>query len=104
MTSSGLGSAKPLAGDRHLFDISSRMLRISLPYARWLSRGGENVLTPLPFRFIFRRLARSIGGSVMRRLALIALIAAIASPAPAKRDPRPPSPDQRVAIEQALRQ
>jgi hypothetical protein len=39
----------------------------------------------------------------MRKLTLFVLIAALAAPAIAKRDPRPPSPEQRVKIEQALK-
>ena len=42
----------------------------------------------------------------MRNLALFALtaaLAAVAAPAPAKKDPRPPSPEQRVRIEAALK-
>ena len=39
----------------------------------------------------------------MRNLALFALIGLLATPALAKKDPRLPSPDQRVAIEAALR-
>ena len=39
----------------------------------------------------------------MRNLALFALIGLLATPALAKKDPRPPSPEQRVAIEAALR-
>ena len=39
----------------------------------------------------------------MRRFVLFALVAALASPALAKKDPRPPSPEQRVRIEAALR-
>jgi len=39
----------------------------------------------------------------MRRFVLFALVAALAAPALAKKDPRPPSPEQRVRIEAALR-
>jgi hypothetical protein len=39
----------------------------------------------------------------MRQIALFALMAALAAPAIAKKDPRPPSPEQRVKIERALK-
>lgn len=39
----------------------------------------------------------------MRHHVLFALVAAVASPAVAKKDPRPPSPEQRVRIEAALK-
>ena len=39
----------------------------------------------------------------MRKIALFALAAVVAAPAFAKKDPRPPSPEHRVHIEQSLR-
>jgi len=46
VTSIGFGYADPSAAARHLFDISSRLLRRTLAYARCLARRNPNSFRP----------------------------------------------------------